>query len=128
MNLRITIEQPARALDRFEALWNRLAEGEALPEARIVSFQDLPSLLGALTPARWELLRQLRQLGPVSVYALARALQRNYKNVHSDVARFLELGLIEKTGDDRVCVEWELVRADFRLGADDQTQPAFRNR
>lgn len=126
--MRVAIEQPARALDRFEALWNRLADGEALPDARIVSFADLPLLLRTLTAARWELLERLRELGPASVYALARQLGRDYKNVHSDVTRLLELGLVARTPDERVCVEWSVMRAELRLGAGGQTQPALRKR
>jgi predicted transcriptional regulator len=49
------------------------------------------------------------------VYALARALQRDYKNVHTDVARLAELGLIERTGSNLVRVAWDAVRAELKL-------------
>jgi predicted transcriptional regulator len=103
------------ALDRFEAAWH-LASGRKLPEPlAVLSFADLPLLLKTLTPARWELLRQLAKAGPQTIYALAALLQRDYKNVHTDIARLLELGLVEKQ-EGLVRVPWQAVRAELRLG------------
>jgi predicted transcriptional regulator len=105
------------ALDRFEAAWH-LASGRKPPEPlALLSFADLPLLTKNLTPARWDLLKHLAKAGPMTVYALAKLLERDYKNVHTDVARLTELGLIEKTGDALVRVAWDAVRAELRLGA-----------
>ena len=49
----------------------------------ILALPDLPALLKAMTPARWRLLERLAAEGPLSVYALAKRLQRDYKNVHT---------------------------------------------
>ncbi len=104
------------ALDRFEAAWH-LATGRAPPPPlAVLSFADLPLLLKTLTPARWSMLQHLRKSGPTSVYALAKALGRDYKNVHTDVARFIELGLVERTKDSLVRISWDAVRAELRLG------------
>jgi predicted transcriptional regulator len=80
-----------------------------------LGFPDLPLLLKALTPARWDLVARLREKGPLSVRALAKTLQRDYKNVHTDVAQLTQLGLIERTGDSLVRVPWDAVRAELRL-------------
>src|SRR5689334_13754062 len=105
----------ADALDRFEAAWH-LATGRKAPEPlAVLSFADLPLLLKTLTPARWEMLKKLRHAGPTSVFALARLLGRDYKNVHTDVARLAEIGLIEKTRKAEVQVAWQAVRAELRL-------------
>lgn len=113
--LYVRVSPAADALDRFEAAWH-LATGRAAPAPlSVLSFQDLPLLLATLSPARWALLRELRSAGPVSVYALAKRLKRDYKNVHTDVARLLELGLVEKTKEERVQVTWDAVRAELRL-------------
>ena len=101
------------ALDRFEAGWNRLNEGRRLPELRVLTLEDLPRLLATLTPARWELLRTLRRKPPQSIYQLAKGLGRDYKNVHTDVSRLIELGLIERGADGGVSVPWDVVRAEF---------------
>ena len=105
------------ALDRFEAAWH-LASGRAAPASlAVLSFSGLPLLLKNLTPARWELIKQLKATGPSTIFALAKQLQRNYKNVHTDVARLLELDLLERAPDGRVGVPWQAVRAELRLSA-----------
>jgi predicted transcriptional regulator len=43
------------------------------------------------------------------VYALAKAAKRNYSNVHTDVGRLEELGLIERTEDGEAMVPYESV-------------------
>jgi predicted transcriptional regulator len=43
------------------------------------------------------------------VYALAKAAGRNYSNVHTDVGRLEELGLIERTDEGAVSVPFEAV-------------------
>jgi predicted transcriptional regulator len=103
------------ALDRFEAAWH-LASGRKAPEPlAILSFADLPLLAKNLTPARWELLKRLKAAGPLTIFALAKLLERDYKNVHTDVTRLLDLGMLEKDQDSLVSVAWQAVRAELRL-------------
>jgi predicted transcriptional regulator len=102
------------ALDRFEAGWNRVAEGRKLAPLAVLSFKDLPLLFATLTPARWRLLERLRAEGPLSIYQLAKRLGRDYKNVHTDVTQLLRLGLLER-GTDGVKPAWDVLRAEFRL-------------
>lgn len=71
------------------------------PDFRL-SFESARSLFADLTPARVDLLDTLRRVGPCSVYALAKAAERNYSNVHSDVSRLEDLGLIERTQEGTV--------------------------
>lgn len=103
------------ALDRFEAAWH-LASGRKPPAPpALLSFADLPLLMKNLTPARWELLKRLRAAGPLTIFALAKLLERDYKNVHTDISRLFELNLVEKAEDGKVRVPWEAVRAELRL-------------
>src|SRR6478672_7777065 len=84
------------ALDRFEAAWH-LASGRKPPAPlAVLSFADLPLLMKNLTPARWDLLKRLKGKEPLTIFALARLLERDYKNVHTDVSRLLDLNLLEK--------------------------------
>jgi predicted transcriptional regulator len=107
----------ADALDRFEAAWH-LATGRKAPAPlAVLSFADLPLLMKTLTPARWELLKQLKSTGPVTIFALAKNLERDYKNVHTDVSRLIELNLIERTETSLVRVSWDAVRAELRFSA-----------
>jgi predicted transcriptional regulator len=111
--LELRVGDARDALDRFEAAWNRRTEGRRAKPLRVLSMQDLPLLLRALTPARWALLDRLRQAGPLSIYELAKRLERDYKNVHTDVTALVGIGLIERCDDGRVSVPWHVVRGEF---------------
>ena len=74
-----------------------------------LNFESARALFSDLTGARLDLLDTLRRVGPCSVYALAKAADRNYSNVHADVSRLEELGLIERNDDDSLDVPFESV-------------------
>jgi predicted transcriptional regulator len=74
-----------------------------------LSFESARSLFAELTPARLDLLDTLRRVGPCSVYALAKAAERNYSNVHTDVARLEALGLIDRDDEGEILVPYESV-------------------
>jgi len=113
--LPIHIEPVVRSLDRFEAIWNLAADDGLSPRGAALSFADLPLLLRTLTPARWDLLQKLRAAGPLSVYGLARLLERDYKNVHGEVKCLLRIGLLERGDDGRVAVGWDMIQSEFKL-------------
>jgi len=113
--LEIRVGPAADALDRFEAAWNRRAGRRAVKTLHVLTLPNLAQVAQNLSPARWSLLEELRRAGPLSIYALARRLQRNYKNVHTDVTQLAALGLIERASDNRVLVPWEVLRAEFTL-------------
>jgi predicted transcriptional regulator len=78
------------------------------PDFRL-NFESARTLFSELTPARVDLLDTLRRVGPCSVYALAKAADRNYSNVHTDVRRLEELGLVERTDEGSVSVPYEAI-------------------
>lgn len=98
---------------RFVSAWRRLENGEKVRE-RHVTFQDLPSLLNALTPKRLELLREVRRESAPSVRFLASRLGRDYKRVHGDVDALLAVGLLarDETG---ISAAYDVIQADFDL-------------
>ena len=110
--LELRVGDARDALDRFEAAWNRRNEGRRQKPLRVLSLVDLPLLLKTLTPARWALLDRLRADGPLSIYELCKRLDRDYKNVHTDVTALLNLQLIERK-EHKVWVPWDVVRGEF---------------
>jgi predicted transcriptional regulator len=115
--IQISVGSVAQALDRFEHVWQQAEKG-AVPATQLrLSFESLPTLLKNLTPARWTLLELLKRDGPLSINELAGRLKRHYKNVHTDVTRLIELGLIERQADSKVAVMWDVVSAEMRLAA-----------
>jgi predicted transcriptional regulator len=61
-----------------------------------IGFESAAKVFAELTTERLRTLETLRRDGAQSVYALAKALGRNYSNVHSDVQRLMALGLVER--------------------------------
>ncbi|THF65863.1 hypothetical protein E6C76_10005 [Pseudothauera nasutitermitis] len=91
---------------------------ENLPEGDYyLGFADAAQLLAELPPRRLDTLRAIKHLGPASIYAVAKALGRNYSNVHADVQKLVGHGLVEKQADGRVVVPWAdvVVRVDASL-------------
>ena len=115
--IEVTISNLSSALDRFERTWRRAEKGGKHAVELRLTFANLPTLLSNLTPARWTLLEQLKRHGPLSINELAKRLGRHYKNVHTDVSRLIELGLIERRADQRIAVVWDIVTAEMRLAA-----------
>ncbi len=115
--LSVGVGTTKEALDRFEAVWKRAERGARVTPEHRLTFESLPQLLKELSPGRWMLLEALRAEGKMTVYALAKHLGRHYKNVHTDVTRLIEFGLIEKTKDGKVFVPWDVIAAELRLAA-----------
>lgn len=94
----------------FNVAREQIAEAEAgrAPDYHL-SFESARMLFAELTPARLDLLNTLRGMGPRSVYALAKTAGRNYSNVHADICRLVDLGLVERTEDERVEVKFDAV-------------------
>lgn len=80
-----------------------------------LSFESARQLFAEITPARLDLLDTLRKNGPCSIYALAKAAARNYSNVHTDIARLIDLGLVEKTDGEMIHVPFDNVEVHFHL-------------
>lgn len=102
---------------QFMAAWERAERDEVIEPYHGVGFETLETLLNTLTPKRWALLGYLRSHGPMTVYALAKALGRDYKNVHSDVKVLEELDLITRTAEGKIEVPWDEIEAHVRLAA-----------
>lgn len=113
LNLRVSGAEDA--LDRFEAAWHLASGRTPPPPLDVLSFGSLPLLLKTLTAARWALLEKLHAAGPHSILGLAKLLERDYKNVHTDVSQLMALGLVSRDEAGTVSVPWESVRAQLNL-------------
>lgn len=68
---------------------------QAIQGDQTIVFTSMEALGRILTPARLVLLKAIIKEKPRSMYALAKLLGRNFKNVHSDVRLLAEVGLLE---------------------------------
>ena len=102
---------------RFSSAWNRAAAGEQVNETH-ATFLDVQTMLDTLSPRRLEMLRHVRQHGAGNVRELAKALGRDYKNVHHDVAVLEAAGLLVRDGR-KLTAPWDvsLMTAPAGIGA-----------
>lgn len=82
------------AARRFVDAWRRAERGETFSE-RHIAFESWDALARVLTGKRMELLRHVRRHEVASVRALAKALGRDYSNVHADVQALTAAGLLD---------------------------------
>jgi predicted transcriptional regulator len=92
------------ASTRFIDAWHRAERGDSFHE-RHLAFESWDALARVLTAKRMELLRYVRRNNVTSIRALAKALQRDYSNVHADVQALSGAGLLDATAHG--------VRADY---------------
>jgi predicted transcriptional regulator len=97
--------------DKLDAGWRPEKPVERL------YFGDLQTLLRYLTPKRFELLNVLHKTGPSSINALAKALHRQYRNVHTDIKELEMLGLVEKNEKGLYLVPWDEISTVIKLAA-----------
>jgi len=88
---------------RFVAAW-KAAERGRKPARDHLTFLSLEAFMTAISPRRFELMRHLRRVGPMSVRRLAGELSRDYKSVHREVAMMTAIGLIERRAADEVAM------------------------
>ena len=95
-DLKITVGGPMEdeASRRFINAWHREEQGETFHERRL-SFESWDALTRVLTGKRMELLHFVRRHDVGSVRALAKALGRDYRNVHADVQALTAAGLLD---------------------------------
>jgi predicted transcriptional regulator len=79
---------------RFVDAWCRAERGETFHE-RHLAFESWEALARILSGKRMELLRYVRRHKVTSIRALAKALSRDYSNVHADVQALASAGLLD---------------------------------
>lgn len=106
----------ARTKADLRRLARALDAGRRLPPADFeLNFADAGELIAQLTRERIRLLAVLREAGPMTAYALAKRLGRNYSNVHSDLKRLEALGLVQRDEKRRLLAPWAELRIRLPL-------------
>ena len=91
--VRIMVE-PQR---QTSARWAKAMRGKLgnAGNSEVISFSNWETLGRVLSPPRLQILAAITVIMPNSIAGLARALRRDFKNIHSDVQFLASLGLIE---------------------------------
>jgi predicted transcriptional regulator len=84
-------------IEDIKTEWTSALKGKirsVQPRGTIV-FTSLAAVAKALSPVRLELLGTILKHKPESIYALAKLIERDFKNVYADVKLLSEIGLVE---------------------------------
>lgn len=84
------------AADRVASVWNDASKGTVAEPQDTITFTSWSALSAVMTDKRHEVLRHLHAKPEPSIRALSRALDRDFRRVHDDVAALLAAGLVEK--------------------------------
>jgi predicted transcriptional regulator len=105
------------ALKRFSRAWRNAPSGKQADAT--IGLGSIAELSALLSPKRMELLRHVAQNPGLSIRALAQALGRDYKNVHTDVSELESGHLLERSeaGLLRAPYDELIIRAPLREAA-----------
>jgi len=92
--IEIEVLSSQQALASFSKTWKNTTNSKTTT-SRLV-FGSLRELFSMVTEKRLELLRHVALHAGTNTRQLAQELGRDYKNVHTDVTKLAELGLLEK--------------------------------
>jgi len=109
----LSVRDPADSMADFAQAWKTMKSQKS---ARI-SFATPELLWQVLTAKRWELLKMLCGIGPVSIREAARRVGRDVKAVHGDVTALLTAGVLDRTEKGNIVFPFEAVKVKFLLEA-----------
>jgi len=115
--IEIEVLSSRAALTAFARTWRQSRAGrKATPR---LAFGSIAELFSAVSEKRLELIRHVASNEGLQIRPLARALERNYKNVHTDVRALIELGLLQKDERGGLLAPFDeiVIRAGLREAA-----------
>lgn len=98
---------------RFVDAWHKLERGEEIQENKLTFF-DPGTMVSTLSPKQLELLRHVHGHPVRSVAELAKALARDCKRVHADLAALEHAGLLVRD-EGLIKAPYDRVQANVSL-------------
>jgi predicted transcriptional regulator len=85
------------SLEQTNERWAAALKGKvhAKPGEEIISVSSWETLGRILSPPRLQILTMIPALKPKSISALAKAMEKDFKNVYSDVKFLADIGLVD---------------------------------
>lgn len=109
----LEVRAPSDTMAGFANAWKT---GKAEKSARI-AFASPELLWQVLTAKRWELLKAMCGIGPVSIREAARRVGRDVKAVHGDVTALLNAGVLDRAAGGGIVFPFDAVKVEFMLEA-----------
>jgi predicted transcriptional regulator len=82
-----------------------------------IGFISLELMHKVLTPNRWQMLQAMMGQGPMGIRELARVLDRDVKQVSTDVTALAKAGVINRTTTGAVEFPFDKIHVDFTVEA-----------
>ena len=119
--INVVIEKLDEFFRKSKKEFKRLETGKLKKPEGILSLSE-DEYRNLFSKKRMDLIKVLRHKRFVSIYELAKLLDRQYKNVYDDVNLLLELGVIEKMEDkkthkDNYFVEYDRINVEIPISS-----------
>ena len=98
--INVIIEDLDRFFDKAKKEFNKLEKGKLRKSIDVLSLSE-DEYRNLFSKKRLAIIKALRHKKFVSIYELAKQLDRPYKNVYDDINLLLELDIIEKKEDKK---------------------------
>ena len=115
--LHIEVSTPQAAMEAFADTWERAERGAAITPTESIGFESLAELLAVLTPRRWELIRLVRQRGPLPATGLPALIGESAGDTRQDLTALSTLGIVEVDAAGQACVPWDEIDLRVPLAA-----------
>ena len=104
----VTVQSSGEFHDHVLGGIRALEEGEQIDSPPTVSFGSYDDLVETLTPRVLDLVEAIRREEPASINEAARVVDRDVKNVHEELGRLAQLGIVyfEEEGRSKRPVVW----------------------
>lgn len=104
----VTVSSSGEFHDDVQSAIQALERGESVDSTPTIAFDNYDELMEALTPRVLDLIEVIRRDEPASINETARVVERDVKNVHEELSRLDQLGIIyfEESGRRKRPVVW----------------------
>jgi predicted transcriptional regulator len=85
------------------------------PQGEFISFDSPELLFKVISGKRWDLLKVMTGVGPMTIREASRRMGRDVKAVHGNVQALLKAGILQKTEKGLIVFPFDTVHVDFML-------------
>jgi predicted transcriptional regulator len=97
----VTVESTDEFHDDVQSAIAALDRGETVDSSPTIAFESYDELMATLTPRTLDLIEAIRREEPASINGAARVVDRDVKNVHEELTRLAQLGIVYFEADGR---------------------------
>ena len=114
----VGVKTAQKAAQEAIKAWKRAERNEPVEEPiERIYFPNEDLFFSTMSVKRRELLKFLRHHGPSSIKQLSEKLDRQYKNVHTDIKLLNKIGLVKFNDEEKVFCPWDILTLEMALAA-----------